>query len=290
MAISPGGIYADCTFGRGGYARAILDSDDSVRVVGLDRDKEAELAAESFTKQYGDRFKFYNICFDELAEIFSDDEKFDGIVFDLGVSSPQLDKAERGFSFRFEGPLDMRMGDEGETAADVVNTYEETELANLIYKYGEERRSRSIAKAIVTARSENKFTTTTQLADLIRSVVPRSKDGIDPATRTFQALRIHVNDELGQLERALAGALSVLKPGGRLVVVSFHSLEDRIVKNFMNEFGKRKAVNRYLPEVEVEDENLLKIISRKPFVPSATEVAENARSRSAKLRVAEFIG
>ena len=290
LDLKESGVYADCTFGRGGYTRAILESKSGAKVIALDRDITALEAAEDFQKTYADRFAFHQVCFDELADVLAEDEKLDGLVFDLGVSSPQLDRPERGFSFRFDGPLDMRMGAEGLTAAEVVNTYGEEDLANLIYKYGEEKKSRTVAAAIVMDRQKKPFETTTDLADLLRRIVPKSKDGIDPATRTFQALRIHVNDELGQLERALKKSLKVLKPGGRLVVVSFHSLEDRIVKQFMAAHGKRVAVNRYRPDVAGVDLPPLKIISRKALVPSLDETKENPRSRSAKLRVAEYLG
>lgn len=284
------GLYADCTFGRGGYTRAILERKKGTRIVALDRDVTALGTVQDFQDKYGDRFVFHQVCFDELSTTVSQGQKFDGIVFDLGVSSPQLDRPERGFSFRFDGPLDMRMSPQGLTAAEVVNTYGEEELANLIYKYGEEKKSRIVAKAIVMDRKAKPFETTTDLAELLRRIVPKSKDGIDPATRTFQALRIHVNDELGQLERALDRSLTLLNPGGRLVVVSFHSLEDRIVKQFMAHHGKKIAVNRYRPDAGKSEKSLLKLISRKALVPSTDEVQENPRSRSAKLRVAEYIG
>ncbi len=290
MALKDSGVYADCTFGRGGYTRAILEAKAGSRVIALDRDVTALEAAQDFQETYGERFAFHQVCFDELSDVLAEDERLDGLVFDLGVSSPQLDRPERGFSFRFEGPLDMRMSAQGMTAAEVVNTYGEEELANLIYKYGEEKKSRIIAAAIVMDRKEKPFETTTDLAELLRRIVPKSKDGIDPATRTFQALRIHVNDELGQLERALEGSLKVLKPGGRLVVVSFHSLEDRIVKQFMVAHGKRVSVNRYRPDVTGVEKPQLKIISRKALLPSSDETKENPRSRSAKLRVAEYLG
>ena len=290
LDVKESGVYADCTFGRGGYTRAILAAQEDSKVIALDRDVTALDAAQEFQQTYGDRFAFHQRCFDELVDILKDDEKLDGLVFDLGVSSPQLDRPERGFSFRFEGPLDMRMGTEGITAAEVVNTYGEEDLANLIYRYGEEKKSRTIAAAIVMDRKDKPFKTTQDLAELLRRIVPKSKDGIDPATRTFQALRIHVNDELGQLERALENALKVLKPGGRLVVVSFHSLEDRLVKQFMVAHGKRVAVNRYRPDVAGVEHAPLKIISRKALVPRLDETKENPRSRSAKLRVAEYLG
>lgn len=290
LNIRPSGLYADCTFGRGGYSRGILEADTTVRVVGLDRDATAVEAAQDLCRSYGDRFTFHQICFDQLNSVAEAREKLDGIVFDLGVSSPQLDCPERGFSFRFEGPLDMRMGSDGMTAADVVNTYGEEDLANLIYRYGEEKKSRIVAKAIVMDRQKKPFETTKELADLLRRIIPKSKDGIDPATRTFQALRIHVNDELGQLERALEASLDLLKPEGRLVVVSFHSLEDRIVKNFFATHSRKVAINRYRPEkmVDGQGEYPLKLLTRKALTASAQELRENPRSRSAKLRAAEY--
>lgn len=286
------GCYLDCTFGRGGYARAVLEGLETTKVIAFDRDETAKEAASDLKKKYGKRFSFYPMCFDQMADVLSKEEKLDGIMFDLGVSSPQLDRPERGFSFRFEGPLDMRMGTQGITAAEVVNTYGESELADLIYLYGEEKKSRIVAAAIVMDRREKLFETTTELAELLRRIVPKSKDGIDPATRTFQALRIHVNDELGQLERALESALTLLKRGGRLVVVSFHSLEDRIVKKFMVKHSKKASVNRYVPQVigALDEKPVLKIVSRKALLPRDQEVKENPRSRSAKLRVAEYLG
>ncbi|HBN22286.1 MAG TPA: 16S rRNA (cytosine(1402)-N(4))-methyltransferase [Holosporales bacterium] len=292
LNLQSNGSYLDCTFGRGGYSKGVLEALGTTKIIALDRDATAREAASEFKAQYADRFYFHPVCFDQMAEALSEDEKLDGIMFDLGVSSPQLDRPERGFSFRFKGPLDMRMGNEGITAADVVNTYGESELADLIYLYGEEKKSRVVAKAIVMDRKEKPFETTSELAGLLRRIIPKSKDGIDPATRTFQALRIHVNDELGQLERALDASLALLKPGGRLVVVSFHSLEDRIVKKFMVKHSKKEAVNRYVPEVlgASSEQPVLKLVSRKAVLPKAEEVKENPRSRSAKLRVAEYLG
>jgi 16S rRNA (cytosine1402-N4)-methyltransferase len=205
---------------------------------------------------------------------------------DVGVSSMQLDQAERGFSFRLGGPLDMRMGHDGPTAADVIARAPETDLANIIYIFGEERHSRAVARAIVAARRETPIATTRALADLVGKVVRAKPNEIHPATRTFQALRIFVNEELDELRVALSAAERVLKPGGRLVVVSFHSLEDRIVKNFFAERGKPASVSRHLPEVAQVPPSF-QILTKRPVTPTDAEIAANPRARSAKLRAAE---
>ncbi|MEM7679796.1 MAG: 16S rRNA (cytosine(1402)-N(4))-methyltransferase RsmH [Pseudomonadota bacterium] len=281
-----GQVYVDGTFGAGGYARAILDAADCA-VIGVDRDGDAAKRAEAFSDEFGERFTFLSGCFGDVEEILSQNgfEQVDGFILDLGVSSFQIDEAARGFSFRFDGPLDMRMGSSGMSAADLVNETEEKELADIIYLYGEERHSRRVAKGVVARRKEQKFETTLDLADVVRGLVPKSKDGIDPATRTFQALRIAVNDELGELERALGAAEKILKPGGRLVVVSFHSLEDRMVKEFLRAKSGGSGGSRYLPQVE-QVAPVFELISRKAIKPSDAECAENSRSRSAKLRAA----
>ncbi len=291
----PGGVYVDGTFGAGGYTAAILDAAPDCRVIAIDRDVDARRRAAVLQDKYGKRLTFIHGCFGDVARLLEEAGcgKVDGFVLDLGVSSMQIDEPARGFSFRADGPLDMRMNrEEGQSAADLVNTMAEKELADVIYKYGEERLSRRIAKVIVQRRAEEKFETTAQLADAVRSCVPRSKDGIDPATRTFQALRIAVNDELGELERALAAAAKILKSGGRMVVVSFHSLEDRIVKEFFKGgAGKGAGGSRHAPvPVGKTDKSPLKIVTKKAVLPSEKEVRENARSRSAKLRAAEFVG
>jgi 16S rRNA (cytosine1402-N4)-methyltransferase len=214
----------------------------------------------------------------------------DGIALDLGVSSMQIDQAERGFSFQKDGPLDMRMEKAGQSAADLVNSLSEADLADILWRYGEERHSRRLARAIVADRRVTPFTTTQQLAGLVRRVVPGSKDGIDPATRTFQGLRIAVNDELGEIERGLAAAEKLLVPGGRLAIVSFHSLEDRLVKDFFREgSGLAARPSRHLPDVAAASPRF-RLLSRKPIVAGAEELAKNPRSRSAKLRVAERLG
>jgi 16S rRNA (cytosine1402-N4)-methyltransferase len=210
----------------------------------------------------------------------------DGVVLDLGVSSMQLDTAERGFSFRFDGPLDMRMGQSGPSAADIVAHADERDLANIIFLLGEERHSRSVARAIVKARGEAPITTTKQLADIVGRVVRSKPNEIHPATRTFQALRLFVNDELGELARALSAAERVLKPGGRLVVVSFHSLEDRIVKNFFADRAGTRAGSRHAPETKGAPATFT-TLTKKPIIADETEVAMNPRSRSAKLRAGE---
>ncbi len=285
-ALSPqdGGVYVDGTFGAGGYTRGILNAADC-KVIAIDRDLDAQSRAAEFEEEYGGRFNFKRGCFGDVEDLL-DGEQVDGFVIDIGVSSFQIDQAERGFSFRRDGPLDMRMDTaSGQSAADLVNSTSEEELANIIYRYGEERKSRRVAHKICEMRKEQPFETTFQLADAVRACVPKSKDGIDPATRTFQALRIAVNDELGELERALDGSIKVLKSGGSMVVVSFHSLEDGMVKRFFRDkSGGASKGSRHLPEQNDEAEAIFKLESRKAIKPSDKEVAENARSRSARLR------
>ena len=286
-----GGVYVDGTFGAGGYARAILDAADCT-VVAIDRDPDAAKRADNLSKDYAGRLIFLRGCFGDVENLLAEAGigKVDGFVLDLGVSSFQLDQAERGFSFRETGPLDMRMDPEsGPSAADLVNSADEKELADLIYKYGEERKSRQIARRIVELRRAAPIETTGQLADIIRSCVPKSRDGIDPATRTFQALRIAVNDELGELERALGAAEKILKPHGKMVVVSFHSLEDGLVKRFFRAQSGGESVSRYLPQTDTAPVKF-KLLTRKAVKPAAQEITENSRSRSARLRAAEYIG
>ncbi len=288
-----GEVYADGTFGAGGYSRAILDT-AKCTVIGIDRDKSALWLGEGLKQVYKDRLILKHGRFSEVAELAADagHPQLDGFVLDLGVSSMQIDQAERGFSFRFDGPLDMRMNQDGDepSAADIVNTWEEEDIAHIIWKYGEERHSRRIARRIVDARKENKITRTAQLADIVRASVPRShNDKIDPSTRTFQALRIVVNAEMEELESALAASLTVLKPGGRLVVVSFHSLEDRIVKTFMQEqAGMTARASRHMPDLPSRDDSgaAFTLPSRKAIFPTDQEASVNPRARSAKLRVA----
>jgi 16S rRNA (cytosine1402-N4)-methyltransferase len=249
--------------------------------------------AEALIPATGGRLALVRGRFGNLLEIASGlgMQGVDGIAFDLGVSSPQLDEAGRGFSFRFDGPLDMRMDpDAPATAADAVNRLSETALADLLYTLGEERASRRIAAAIVRARALAPIEGTLRLAEIVRAVLPRAADGIDPATRTFQALRIWVNDELGELQRGLGAAERLLAPGGRLVVVAFHSLEDRLVKTFLKErSGTAARGSRHLPETAAPTAAApsFRLITRRPLRPTAEEIAQNPRARSARLRAAE---
>lgn len=293
-AIAPrdGAVYVDGTFGAGGYTRAILEAADCT-VVALDRDPSVDAYVRAMREEYGARFVFVRGCFGDVEILLRENgyDRVDGFVLDLGVSSMQIDQAQRGFSFRFDGPLDMRMDANAgiETAADLVNAMRESDLADLIYKYGEERKSRKIAAKIVRLRAEKPLETTLELADAVRSVVPRSpKDKSDPATRTFQALRIAVNDEMGELERALAASEAILSPGGRLVVVAFHSLEDSLVKAFIREkSGRAPGGSRHLPQEEKSGAaHAFVALYNKAQAASEAECARNPRSRSAKLRAA----
>ena len=361
-----GESYVDATFGAGGYSRAILDA-AQCRVTAFDRDPTAVAGAAEMLAQYGERLNLLQLPFGELLNLSSPDAEagfagaFDAVVFDLGVSSMQLDEPDRGFSFQADGPLDMRMeslgllntaqarvedgslntrqagveggllntaqarveggsqeqssidgpsllspgGDgnppnmglpnvgaeqnaQGLSAADVVNTFEEADLADIIYRLGEEKRSRAIARAIVARRAEEPFSRTLDLANLVQKVLGKGPPGRHPATRTFQALRMFVNDELGQLVAGLAGAERALKPGGRLVVVTFHSLEDRIVKRFINSrCGKTEGVSRHMPAPTApKHEPSLKIINSRSLTSSKAELDANPRARSARLRSA----
>jgi len=289
LAPADNGIYVDGTFGRGGYSRALLGA-GKTRVYGIDRDPEAVKAGEKLAEEFKPRFRMLQGPFGAMDILLAGEQvrQVDGIALDLGVSSPQIDQAERGFSFQADGPLDMRMSLSGPSAADIVNQTAETELANIIFTYGEERHSRRVAKRIVEARGESPITRTQQLAEIVRRAVPRSGDGIDPATRTFQALRIYVNDELGELRRGLAAAENLLKPQGRLAVVSFHSLEDRMVKEFLrSRSAPGGGISRHMPANDHGSAPSFRLLTRKPQTPSAEETKNNPRARSAKLRVAE---
>lgn len=287
LGVEAGGVFLDGTFGAGGYTRAILDANPENRVLALDRDPTAIAGGQALVSAYQGRLLLAETEFSAMedAAATSGISGFDGIVLDIGVSSMQLDRAIRGFSFRQDGPLDMRMSGEGESAADIVNHEDEARIADILYHYGEERLSRLIARAIVTDRKAKPFETTRQLADLIARIVRTRPGDIHPATRSFQALRIAVNDELGELARALHAAERLLKPGGRLVVVSFHSLEDRMVKVFFAARSGRGGGSRHAP-VQAASVATFRIEGKWPVVAGDTERDVNPRSRSAKLRAA----
>lgn len=289
LHVKPNGIYLDGTFGRGGHARGLLaqlGSDGALLV--MDKDPEA-IAAAKLLQAEDARLSIYHGSFTEMAAWPATAAGLDGILFDLGVSSPQLDVPERGFSFRLDGPLDMRMNtDAGESAAQWLATASEKEIADVLWQYGEEKKSRKIAQAIVAQRAEVPFTRTAQLAECIAGVVGYGSNKIHPATRSFQAIRIFINRELADLEIGLQVALNCLNPGGRLAVISFHSLEDRIVKQFIAKHAKAPAGNRRLP---VEPENFLALLKDVSGAVKAgdEELNENPRSRSAVLRIAEKV-
>ena len=282
-------LYVDGTLGGGGYTSALLAA-ARCRVIAIDRDPVAVAAARRLAASVDQRLAVIEGRFGDLQALLGahDIDRVDGgIVLDLGVSSLQLDDPARGFSFRVEGPLDMRMGAGGLSAAEVVNGAGEALLADIIVRYGEEKRARRVAQAIIDARQRAPIRTTTRLAEIVRSVVPGSRDGIDPATRTFQALRIYINDELGELQRGLAAAERVLAPGGRLAVVSFHSLEDRMVKDFLRARSDRAArPSRHLPERATVTPSF-RLLTKAALRPDDAEIARNPRARSARLRAAE---
>ena len=287
LSVRASGLYVDATFGAGGYARAILATPNT-RVIGIDRDDRAIAAGAALVEQAHDRLVLAEGRFSDLESIAASYgvPAVDGIVFDLGVSSMQLDEAARGFSFRLEGPLDMRMGRNGPSAADVVARANERQLAAIIAVLGEERHARAIARAIVKARQARPIVTTHGFAEVVGSVVHAREGAINPATRTFQALRIFVNDELAELVSGLVAAERLLKPGGRLVVVAFHSLEDRIVKSFLTERSRAPASSRHRPQIASVPATF-RVLTRRPETPDDAEMAANPRARSAKLRAAE---
>ncbi len=284
------GVYLDGTFGGGGYARAILESAHCT-LWAIDRDPDAIARGAALAAAFPGRLHLVEGRISEVWQLLSEAgvKKLDGAVFDLGVSSYQIDDPERGFSFRADGPLDMRMGKTGISAAMLVNTVSESELADILYEFGEEKASRRIAKSIVERRREQKFATTADLAGVIRSVVRPDKSGIDPATRSFQALRIAVNEELADIEAALPQTAALLAPAGRLVVVSFHSLEDRIVKRFFSAAAGRGAgASRHDPaSLQDAEKPKFKLLTGSPKTASAAEAQKNPRARSAKLRAME---
>ena len=283
----PGGVYVDGTFGAGGYTRAILAAADC-KVVGIDRDQSAVALGADLVDLSAGRLTLIEDRFSNLDAVAREAgfDAVDGVVLDLGVSSMQLDSANRGFSFRLDGPLDMRMSGDGASAAEVVNSANERDLADIIFTLGEERHSRSVARAIVKARAQAPFETTRALAEIVASVVRSRQNEIHPATRTFQALRIYVNDELGELAAALQAAERILKVGGRLVAVSFHSLEDRIVKAFLADRAQGRGGSRHAPEVN-RPAPTFQVLTKRPVMADTDEIALNPRARSAKLRAAE---
>jgi 16S rRNA (cytosine1402-N4)-methyltransferase len=303
LAPAPGDLIIDGTFGAGGYSTAILESTPETRVLAFDRDPTAIANAPTITARFPNRLTVINWPFGDMETIARIEETphgqpprqgplADAIVFDIGVSSMQLDQAARGFSFQTEGPLDMRMSQSGDhagpSAAELVNTLHPDEIADILFNYGDERRSRAIARAIAKRRETQPFVTTTDLVSCVAKVLGGAKiDGKSPATRTFQALRIAVNDELGELARGLTAAENLLKPGGRLVVVAFHSSEDRIVKQFLNErTGRVPQGSRHLPPAQSGRDTSFEFVNHRPVLPSDGETSANPRARSAKLRFA----
>ena len=288
-----GGIFVDATLGLGGHSEAILASSDTATVIGIDQDRIAIAMAEKRLERFGPRFRSVHANFSEIASVV-ENESIDGIIADLGVSSMQLDDESRGFSFRFDAPLDMRMNaDEGiETAAELIARVDETDLANIIYQFGEERQSRKIARRIVEKRKNGEpIETTQQLAELLERTVKRCKnDKIHPATRTFQALRIAVNGELEKIEQFLFDSMKVLKTGGVLAVITFHSLEDRIVKHAFQRLAGKCICPPRIPQCVCGAAKTVEILTRKPVIPTDDEQLENPRSRSAKLRAVRKLG
>ena len=290
LSIQPGGVYVDGTFGRGGHAGAILAMlGPEGKLLAMDKDPDA---VRSATHQFGDdpRFEIEQGSFVMLGNMLEQQHlqgQVNGLLLDLGVSSPQLDDASRGFSFSEDGPLDMRMDpDTGRSAADWLQSVEEKFLKQILFKYGEERDAARIAKAIVIAREQSAISTTLQLAEIVASVVPAHTRKKHPATKTFQAIRIFINDELGQIEAALQQSLDVLKRGGRLCVISFHSLEDRLVKRFMRDASRESEQYRGMPNVPEEFRPKMQLIG-KAVSATAAEISDNPRARSARLRIAE---
>ena len=289
LALAAGESYIDATFGAGGYSQAILTTAPGARVLGIDRDPAAIAAGAVLADQQHGRLHLTEGCFGDLDRIARETgfAPADGVVLDIGVSSMQLDDPARGFSFQADGPLDMRMSGAGPTAADVVNTLEEAQLADIFFHLGDERSARAIARAIVAQRREKPFARTLELAQLVARVLGREKvGGRHAATRTFQALRIYVNDELGELASALSAAERVLGPGGRLIVVTFHSLEDRLVKQFLRERTEPEPHgSRHLPPQPSERPSpSFRFVNHRPLSPTDKEIAANPRARSAKLR------
>lgn len=288
LAPRDGAVYVDATFGGGGYTEALLEA-AHCRVFAIDRDPDAVACGRALAEKHGARLTVIEGLFGEMPRLLAPvaPGPITGIVFDLGVSSFQLDTPERGFSFRFDGPLDMRMSRQGARAADVIASLSEEELTRLIHDLGEERFARRVARAIKAAERQRAVLSTSALAEIVRSVVPISEPGQDPATRTFQALRIAVNDELGELERGLVAAEQLLMAGGRLAVVSFHSLEDRLVKQFLQQrSGQAPRASRHAPDALAAPAASFELLRRGAVRPSAGEIARNPRARAARMRAA----
>ena len=289
LAPRPGGAYVDGTFGAGGYTAAILGAADC-RVAAIDCDPDAIERGRPLRDRYRGRLTLIEGRFGDMERLVRavTDAPVDGVALDIGVSSPQIDTPERGFSFRYDGPLDMRMSRSGPTAADVVNGAAEADLSKIIFTLGEERAARRIARAIVSARRSAAIERTLQLAEIVRSVMPAAVGSIDPATRTFHALRLHVNGELEELDRGLRGAERLLRPGGRLAVVCFHSLEDRRVKRFLRDrSADAPRGSRHRPEPARRRPPTFRLLHRRAIAPSPGEIAANPRARSSRLRAAE---
>jgi len=290
-----GGIYLDGTLGGAGHSRLILETSPRARLIGIDRDQAALARAREVLADWQEQVSLHHATFDQAAEVLASlgIEGLDGMLLDLGVSSHQLDTAERGFSFRFDAPLDMRMDVScGRTAAELLNEEPEAELARIFYQYGEERYSRRIARAIVARRQIEHFSRTGELAELVRNEIPggHRPSRIDPATRVFQGLRIAVNRELEQVEQGVARGIELLKPGGRLVVISFHSLEDRIVKHIFREKSKGCVCPPRMPVCQCDRTPEVEVLTRKGLKPKADEIDMNPRSRSAILRALSKLG
>ena len=287
----PDGTFVDATLGLGGHSETLLERHPDVRLIGIDRDPEALERSKERLSRFGDRVTLVRGRHESLIDILkqSNVATISGLLADLGVSSMQLDDASRGFSFRFEGPLDMRMGREGTSAADLVNSLDERELASILREYGEEPMARRIARAIVDARSEAPIETTSRLAEIIRSVKRPRPNDIDPSTLTFQALRIAANEELTGLDRFIDDAVSVLESGARIAIISFHSLEDRIVKRAFRRLQGECTCPPGMPVCGCGAKEIVKILTGRPVTASEEEEKRNPRSRSAKLRVAEKV-
>lgn len=292
LAPAAPGLLVDATVGLGGHAEALLEAVPDFRLLGVDRDPQAVAMARRRLEPFGRRVTVVNRSFDRMPEVLVERDLPcpSAILADLGCSSLQLDSAERGFSFSADGPLDMRMGSDGPTAAEMVNTTDEGELVKIFWRYGEERRSRAVARAIVRQRQVQPFATTRELGALIERVIPRRRNQkIHSATRVFQALRIAVNDELGQLERFIEPAARSLRPGGRMAIISFHSLEDRMVKHGFARLQGQCTCPPDFPECRCDPENVVSVLTRSPIRPTDEEIERNPRSRSARMRVIERV-